>query len=170
MKKLFAASFILVFFAGCMKQNDDKKCDYLDSAVVAPQAEQDALLDSLANHGIQDATLDPSGFYYDIVDPGSGAFVSNLCTLVATYYKGGFFNGTSFDSSLVQPAVFQLAGVIDGWQKGIPLIKKGGEINLYIPPSLGYGSKDLIDTNTGDTVIPANSYLVFNIKLADLRD
>lgn len=163
MKKLllFPSILGLLFLGSCLKKSDNK-CNYNDVSIVAPQAEQDALLDSLTNHGIQ-ATLDPSGFYYTITDPGSGAFVSNLCTLIAIYYKGSFFNGQSFDSSLVQPAVFQLGQLIAGWKKGIPLLKKGGKITLYIPPSLGYGSED----RNG---IPANSYLVFDITLVDLQD
>jgi FKBP-type peptidyl-prolyl cis-trans isomerase FkpA len=169
MKKfvLFSSMLGLLSLTSCLK-NQDNKCNYNDISIVAPQAEQDALLDSLTNHGIQ-AQLDPSGFYYTITNPGSGDIVANLCTVVATYYKGGFFNGESFDSSLNQTAVFQLGGVIAGWQKGIPLIKKGGEITLYIPPSLGYGSVDKIDQD-GNIIIPANSYLVFNVTLADLQN
>lgn len=167
MKKLFAVPVVLLFLAGCLKKSDNK-CGFQDSTIVAPQAQQDALQDSLTAHGIQ-ATLDPSGFYYTIINPGSGAFVSNLCTTIAIYYKGGFFNGQTFDSSLVQPAVFQLAQLMAGWQKGIPLIKKGGEINLYIPPSLAYGTKDQTDRE-GNVVIPKNSYLVFNVTLVDLQN
>ena len=169
MKKfvLFSSMLGLLFLTGCLK-NQDNKCSYNDVSIVAPQAEQDALLDSLTNHGIQ-AQLHPSGFYYTITDPGSGAIVSNLCTTIAITYKGGFFNGQSFDSSLVQPVVFQLGQLIAGWQKGIPLIKKGGEITLYIPPSLGYGSVDKKDMD-GNVVIPANSYLVFEVTLVDLQD
>lgn len=168
MKKILSLSIItLLFLSSCLKKQDNK-CNYTDSSIVAPQAEQDALLDSLTNHGIQ-ATLDPSGFYYTITDPGSGAFVSNLCTVIAIYYKGGFFNGQSFDSSLVQPAVFQLRQLIAGWKKGIPLLKKGGKITLYIPPSLGYGAEEKKDRD-GNVVIPANSYLIFEVTLVDLQD
>jgi FKBP-type peptidyl-prolyl cis-trans isomerase FkpA len=170
MKKLVLLSPVLglLFLAGCLK-NQDNKCNYNDVSITAPQAEQDALLDSLTTHGIQTAELHPSGFYYTINDPGSGAFVSNLCTAIAITYKGGFFNGQSFDSSLVQPVVFQLGQLITGWQKGIPLIKKGGKITLYIPPSLGYGSVDKKDQD-GNVVIPANSYLIFDVTLVDLQD
>jgi len=169
MKKLLFPSLIALMFLGSCLKKGDNKCNYTDSNIVAPQAEQNALLDSLTAHGIVDAIPHPSGFYYTITNPGSGAFVSNLCTTIATYYRGGFFNGQSFDSSLVEPAAFQLGGVIAGWQKGIPLIKKGGEITLYIPPSLGFGSTDRKDMN-GNIVIPANSYVVFNITLVDLQD
>lgn len=171
MKKILSLSIIaLLFLAGCLKKqnNSDPKCTYKESTTKAPQAEQDALQDSLTAYGLH-ATLDTSGFYYTITDPGSGPAVADLCSLIAIYYKAGFFNGKSFDSSLVQPAVFQLGQLIAGWQKGIPLLKKGGKITLYIPPSLGYGAEVKKDRD-GNILIPANSYMVFDITLADLQE
>jgi peptidylprolyl isomerase/FKBP-type peptidyl-prolyl cis-trans isomerase FklB len=58
--------------------------------------------------------------------------------------------------------------VIAGWQEALPLIKKGGGITLYSPPSLGYGSKSVEDT-AGHVLIPANSNLVFRVVLADVQ-
>jgi len=53
---------------------------------------------------------------------------------------------------------FSLAGVIKGWQIGIPHINKGGTILLLIPSALGYGT-------SGTSTIPANSVLIFTIGL-----
>ena len=61
----------------------------------------------------------------------------------------------------------KLGELIPGWQKGIPLIKKGGEVKLYIPPSLGYGSQNV--TSGGVVVVPANSILIFDVQLADVQ-
>jgi FKBP-type peptidyl-prolyl cis-trans isomerase len=136
--------------------------------VVAPVSEQKALHDSLTALGIN-ATLAPSGFYYIIHQPGDGASVPAPCSTVAVYYRGGFLNGQVFDStSADNPAVFQLGRLVPGWIKGLPLIKKNGEITLYLPPALGYGYKDVKD-NSGQVVIPANSNLVFKITLLDLQ-
>lgn len=55
-----------------------------------------------------------------------------------------------------------------GWQKGLPYIKGGGKIKLYIPPSLGYGAKDVKD-DMGNVIIPANSILVFSLELTDVK-
>ncbi|MEY3433469.1 MAG: hypothetical protein RL131_1405, partial [Bacteroidota bacterium] len=41
---------------------------------------------------------------------------------------------------------------------GLPLINAGGKIKLYLPPSLGYGSRAVGS-------IPANSVLIFEITL-----
>jgi len=172
MKKLFAVSLVgtLIFAASCKKNNDTGNvgCDETPSTIVAPAAEQQALQDSLTAHGIE-ATKDSSGFFYTINNPGTDPKPKDLCSTIAASYRGGFFNGTGFDSSASgNPIIFQLFQVIPGWQKGISLVGKGANINLYIPPSLGYGSKDVTDPS-GRVVIPANSYLVFQVSVADIE-
>lgn len=166
-KNLFLLLFIFLMVAiGCKKETNNK-CGYPDSNVVAPTSEQESLHDSLTALGIN-ATLDPSGFYYTINHPGDGPSTTNLCSTLAVFYRGGFLNGKGFDStSSEKPAIFQLGQVIAGWKKGLPLIKKNGDITLYIPPSLGYGSKPYPDSD--HVVIPANSNLVFRVVLADVQ-
>ena len=169
MKKLLAVSSICLLILGsCLKTKNTNKCGFPDSTVIAPLSEQQALQDSLTAHGIQ-AILDSSGFYYTINQQGTGPFVSNLCSSIAVFYRGSFFNGNGFDStSTGNPSVFQLGNVITRWQKGIPLVSKGGDITLYIPPSLAYGATPRTDQN-GNVVIPANSYLVFRVVIADIQ-
>lgn len=167
MKKAVLPILILaVIFASCTK-ND--KCTFTDSTAVAPQSEINNLKDSLTAHGIT-ATLHPSGFYYNIVKQGSGASVSNLCANITVDYKGSLLNGNVFDSTVVNnPAYFQLGTVIVGWQKGIPLLNKDGVIDLYIPPTLGYGYKDLKNQQTGAVLIPSGSNLVFHVHVVDIQ-
>ncbi len=94
---------------------------------------------------------------------------TSLCSTVAVFYRAGFFNGKGFDSTATgAPAIFQLGQVIPGWQKALPLVAKGGDITLYIPPSLAYGSKSVKDSS-GNVVIPANSNLVFRVLIADVQ-
>jgi len=166
-KKLFFPLVIaLIVFASCSKKVNS--CGYSTSTIIAPSSEQEALHDSLTAHGI-DATLDPSGFFYNINQAGSGPSATNLCSTVSVFYRGGFLNGHGFDStSTGAPAVFQLGQVIPGWQKGLPLVAKGGDITLYIPPSLAYGSTVVKDTS-GNVVIPAHTNLVFHVLIADVQ-
>jgi len=160
---LFVASIIIT---SCVKHN---KCAYTASSITAPDTEVQALNDSLHNHGIFSATQDPSGFYYKIINAGSGTFISNLCSTVSVSYKGTYFNGTTLDSTAAnQLATFQLGQVIVGWQKGLPLISKGGEIALYIPHSLAYGPNAITD-NSGNILVPGNSYLEFDVNLVDIQ-
>lgn len=166
-KTFFVSIFAILIFAGCLKKEDT--CSYTDSTAVAPVSEQAALEDSLSVHGIT-ASLHPAGFYYKINSQGSGASVANLCTPVTVEYKGSFFNGKVFDSSMAgQPVEFELGRVIVGWQKGVPLVNSGGDITLYIPPSLAYGASPIVNPTNGETIIPANSYLVFNIHVVNIQ-
>ncbi len=165
-KFIFLGCLAVFVVVGCKK--NDTGCNLSDSSVVAPISEQEALHDSLTAHAI-DATLAPAGFYYVINKPGDGPSVTGPCSAIAVYYRGGFLNGVAFDStSAGNPAVFQLGRLVAGWIKGLPLIKKNGEITLYLPPALGYGYKDVKD-NSGQVVIPANSNLVFEITLVDVQ-
>lgn len=89
-------------------------------------------------------------------------------SVVTVEYEGRFQDGTVFDSSAShgQPLTFQLGaqGIIPGFQIGVNGMKVGGERNLAIPPSLGYGAQDIKDPE-GKVLIPANSTLIFHIKL-----
>jgi FKBP-type peptidyl-prolyl cis-trans isomerase FkpA len=168
-KHLFALFFIsFLFLESCKKNTSSSSCNFIPSTIVAPLSEQNTLHDSLTAHGLN-ATLAPSGFYYTINVHGDGPSATSLCSTLAVFYRAGFFNGKGFDSSATgTPAVFQLGRVIPGWQKGLPLIAKGGDIILYIPPSLGYGSKPVTDSSR-NVVIPANSNLVFHVVIADVQ-
>jgi FKBP-type peptidyl-prolyl cis-trans isomerase len=110
--------------------------------------------------------MDPSGFYYKINDPGTDPKPGDLCTTIAAFYRVGYFNGVGIDSTAGTPAVFLLGNVIPGWQKAIPLIGTNGNMDIYIPPSLAYGSSDY---QVGDIIIRGNSYLVFHVVLAQVQ-
>jgi len=103
-----------------------------------------------------------SGLYYQIVKPGSGSFAYPSNTRITIKYEGRLLNGDVFDNGGGQEQTFQLAQLIRGWQIGIPLIQKGGEIRLIIPPDLGYGGQSV-------GTIPANSVLDFTIQLINVQ-
>ncbi|MDE3213433.1 MAG: FKBP-type peptidyl-prolyl cis-trans isomerase [Bacteroidota bacterium] len=154
-------------FAGCLKKNTG--CSYVTSTTNAPDSEVTKLKDSLYNMGINSVTQDPSGFFYSITNMGTGNPTSNLCSTITISYKGSFLNGVAFDSTATgQTAMVQLGQLIVGWQKAIPLIGTGGDITIYLPPSLAYGYSNVND-NQGNLVIPAGSYLKFDIKLTKIQ-
>lgn len=95
-------------------------------------------------------------------------------SIVSVLYVGRLSDGTVFDSSEAhgnEPLVFQLGapGIIAGFQIGINGMKEGGERVMQIPPSLGYGGEDVTDPTSGDVIIPADSTLVFNVKLVKVE-
>lgn len=94
-------------------------------------------------------------------------------TAVSVLYVGKLSDGTVFDSSAAhgnQPLTFQLGtpGLIAGFQVGVNGMKEGGERVISIPPALGYGAQDVKDAS-GKVVIPANSTLLFDIKLVKVE-
>ena len=70
-----------------------------------------------------------------------------------------------------QPLTFVLGAersMTPGFQIGVVGMKVGGERLITIPPPLGYGNQNVKDS-TGKVVIPANSTLVFDIKLVQVQ-
>lgn len=165
MKKVFCFLPVL-FLIVLMSCNKDQKCGFTDSNKTAPETEQNALQDSLEKYNIS-ANLAPAGFFYRILDPGTDGIVSNLCSKITVTYWGGFFNGKGFDSTAT-PVPYLLGQLMIAWQKAIPLVKGGGEINIYVPPSLGYGDRNVSD-GLGKVIIPAHSYLVFKVQVKSIE-
>lgn len=160
---LVACALFSVSLVSCLKK--DSGCSYRIENSLAPTSEEQAIQSYLSTNNIT-ATRHSSNMYYEIVSPGSGT-APNLCSTILIKYTGKLANGSVFDSQ--NNAVFTLGSLIDGWKIGIPLIKKGGQIRLYIPPTLGYGSRDIKDNTTGAVIIPGNSILIFDITLIDLE-
>ena len=97
---------------------------------------------------------------------GSGAAAKNGNCLTVQYYGTLASDGTLFDEDFTKATGIELqlgAGrVIKGWDQGLVGMKVGGMRRLVIPPSLGYG-------NTAQGTIPANSTLVFVVKLLNIQ-
>lgn len=157
--KFFLILALPFLLAACSKSNNSS-CTYTTTTAKAPAAEVTALKAWLDANSLT-YSEDPSGICYKITTAGSGA-VPNVCSDVTVKYVGKTTtSSTPFDQNL-SGTTFTLGGLIPGWQIGIPLIKKGGSIILYIPPSLGYGS-------VANGPIPANSYLIFTIDLVNVQ-
>ena len=111
------------------------------------------------------STKTTSGVYYRDIVVGTGALVTTGQTL-AMHYTGWLANGTQFDTNgATDPAfsfVLGTGNVIAGWHLGITGMRVGGQRQLIIPPSLGYGAQ-----NYG--TIPGNSILVFNVTIVSAK-
>ena len=160
MKKILFIVSTLVVFGSCIK-NEDFECDYDTCRFTAPASEVQSVETYLSSNNIT-ATKHCSGVYYTIDTLGTGKY-AEPCSSVSVTYVGRRTNGNIFDQSN-GIATFDLSRLITGWRNTLPLIKEGGTITLYIPPSLGYGSQDIKDAN-GNVVLPANSILIFQIGL-----
>ena len=147
MKKylLLLAVFVTVFLS-CSK-------DSFDPAKQATK--DDAAIQAYISANNITATKDPSGVYYQVITPGTGAYPT-VNSLINVNYTGKLLNGTVFDSGSINSAA--LNSLVKGWQYGLPHINTGGRILLIIPSALGYG-------NTTAGSIPANSVLIFTVDL-----
>lgn len=105
----------------------------------------------------------PGGLIIEELKIGDGYEVRPGGSVVALYHGTRKTDGKVFDSAFErgEPIAFPLAGVIAGWQQGVPGMKVGGIRRLTIPAALGYGAAG------AGTDIPPNTDLVFVIQLVD---
>jgi FKBP-type peptidyl-prolyl cis-trans isomerase FkpA len=150
MKYFLGLLFLAVMGISCSK--NESGCAEVN--IKAPDAEIAALRAYITGSGIT-ATEDPRGFFYTIDVAGTGK-KPTACSDVTVNYAGRLTNGTQFDAGT--DVSFNLSQLIVGWQQGIPLLNEGGTMTLYLPPSLAYGPNAV-------GIIPANSILIFTIKL-----
>ncbi len=139
----------LIFVSSCKKQEDEINYDTIDRVKIQ---------EYIKDHNL-DVDSTSSGLYYVIEKPGIGQ-TPGLYSNVKIKYKGYLLTGKIFDEAK-SSVVLNLSHVIKGWQEGIPKFKEGGEGVLLIPSKLGYGGQA-----NGD--IPANSVLIFEIKLEEV--
>lgn len=165
LKNTLIASLMVILLSSCLKDKENE-CNYDPCLFKAQDSEVATLQAHITSNNIT-ATKHCSGFFYRIENEGTGDRPV-ACSNVAARYRGTFLNGTLLDQS-ANPVVFSLGNVVRGWTNGVPLIKEGGRIVLYIPPSLAYGAQDYIDPRTGNVVVPGNSYLVFEIDLVEVQ-
>lgn len=104
-----------------------------------------------------------SGLQYQIIKEGTGK-VPTANSTVKVNYEGKLTDGKVFDSSFArkEPVELPLGSTIPGWIEGLPLIKEGGSMMLYVPAKLGYGEQAVGS-------IPANSVLIFKIDLIQVK-
>jgi peptidylprolyl isomerase len=102
----------------------------------------------------------------DIVK-GKGPAAKPGDTVIVNYVGVTFSTGEEFDASwdTGQPYPVQLGAgdVIEGWEKGLLGIKKGGRRELIIPPEQAYGAKGAPPS------IGPNETLVFVIDALEIQ-
>jgi len=133
MKKVaLILSLALVGLTGCSEIGDDMSSN--------------TLVQVTANAGEAPTITAPTGdaptdlIAQDVI-VGSGAEVVATSTLTLHYTLMKWSDGSILESSWSSgtPSTFQLSGLIQGWQQGLPGAKVGGRRLLVIPPALGYG-------------------------------
>ncbi len=151
-----------VALSGCLKSDVVQTSNCQSGSAGTPTAEEMTALQAyITSNGIT-ATQHASGtFFYRIVTQGTGA-TPTLANTVTVKYTGSLTNGTIFDQNTTG-ASFLLSSLIIGWQRGLPLIQKGGTIILYLPAALAYGCSSSVPG------IPPGSITIFSIELIDIQ-
>lgn len=145
MRYLFFVLLTLGFLTGCNKEEKRAEADDL------------TIQEYIKDNGL-DAFATGSGLYVVIDNPGTGTACGPSST-VEVNYSGYYTNHMVFDAH--DGAVLSLQSVIEGWQEGIPHFREGGSGKLLIPSALAYGNK-------GNSTIPPNTVLIFDIELVDV--
>ncbi|KAF8135779.1 hypothetical protein EV363DRAFT_1429479 [Boletus edulis] len=84
---------------------------------------------------------------------------------VGMRYIGKFLDGKVFDKNTKGKAFFFKLGqgdVIKGWDVGVAGMQIGGEREIVVPPSMGYGNRKMDG-------IPSGSTLKFEVKLLEIK-
>ncbi|MDD4199664.1 MAG: FKBP-type peptidyl-prolyl cis-trans isomerase [Paludibacter sp.] len=98
-----------------------------------------------------------SGLCYRMIHEGYYA-KPNIESVIYVKYSGKLITGESFENKTIY---LRLSTMSKGWKEGLPKIREGGRLILYIPAKLGYG-------DDGSGAIPPYSTLIFDIELKDV--
>lgn len=147
-----------LFLTGCRDKCDSEPNLNVDQTQLAADiAEIDAYLESKDI----EAEVHPSGLRYSITREGTGNRPGPCDNIVATFGGKLISNGFEFSPNEGVPvSLGNLDNLITGWQIGIPLIKQGGRVVLYIPSVYSYGA-----AGRPSGGIPTNANLEFEILL-----
>lgn len=120
-----------------------------------------------------DTVTTTTGVRYRELQVGTGAAVQS-CQGVSLRYTAMLENGTVIDSLETGRAFTFVLGrdgerSIPGFEEGLLGIRVGGQRRLIIPPALGYGAEPQRNPNTGVVVIPANSTLIFDVRVLQVE-
>jgi FKBP-type peptidyl-prolyl cis-trans isomerase len=107
-----------------------------------------------------------SGVYVRDIAVGEGPEVGPN-DQVSLHYAGWLSDGTQFDATVPPSTPLSVrlgeGNMIKGWERGIPGMRVGGQRQLVVPPSMGYGSARRPN-------IPPRSVLVFVIEVVSRPD
>ena len=128
------------------------------------QFQQDtaSIKDFLVENNIDDAFEHESGIWYTVEEEGSGAVPTPYDAVTFDYELRTLANasGTPIESNtLTDRFIWEL---VQGLRIGFQLMNEGSSYTFYLPSGMCYGT-----SSQGN--IPANSNLVFKIKLKTIR-
>ena len=156
MKKLLTLGLLPFLLISCTKKTEPAPA----CTDVLPSTEEAAMIAYCTDNSIV-YTKDPSGIFYQILDPGTAPHPATTSTITVNYV-GKFLDGTILDQSTA-PYTNKLNSLIQAWQIALPFIGKGGHIKMVAPSSLCYGCEGYPGT------VDPNTILFFEVTLVDVQ-
>lgn len=168
--------FCILAFYGCNKNDDLEEEARLREEAYDRQLAADTVIikNYIATNNITNAKRAPSnsGLYYAVQTPGTGikAIVGKE---VVTHYTLRNLEGDTLDTShnprpgktVAEPLIFRLgySNLIFGYQESVSLMQVGEKTTFFLPSGLAYGT-------VAQEKIPANSVLIFDIELLQVKE
>ena len=162
---------------------EERKIEFIDSIAKVAQANADGNWMRVLSFKLTDKDMEGNVVEHDVDDyvychietKGTGTVHPLFTDTVSVNYRGrliptlSFPEGKIFDQSykgalnpeVNVPSNFNVNGVVIGWSSVLQQMVTGDTWRVYIPASLGYGSKKQTD-------IPAHSALIFDINLVKI--
>ena len=167
---ILIAAVAVLGVAACGDDDDDSAGPVEQETATQTETtpSEDALKDTSTKPEIPKPTgIPPRKLVKQDIVKGKGPGATPGDTVTVNYVGLNFSNGVEFDSSWDSGQAFPVqlgAGmVIEGWDKGLVGIKKGGRRMLTIPPEMGYGERGV------PGVIPPGATLVFEVELLGVK-
>ncbi len=155
-----------------IKSMDEMQKEMQQKALTQMSTDDKLLQDYFAKNNLKPEKT-ASGMYYSITTPGKGE-TAKPGQMVSMNYIGKTLEGKQFDANMDEnfkpipgkEFSFPLGAgrVIKGWDEGVQLLNKGAKANFYIPSPLAYGPQAM------GPELPANSVLVFNVEVLDIKE
>jgi FKBP-type peptidyl-prolyl cis-trans isomerase FkpA len=103
-----------------------------------------------------------SGLQYIIVEEGTGE-QPNEKAIITVHQRCQLINSTTIEDTYKEnkPSEVKIDELIEGYQEGVQLMKKGARYKFFIPSELAWGK------NGSGSKIPPYSVLIFDVKLID---
>ena len=103
-----------------------------------------------------------SGLQYIIIEKGEGSQPDNN-SIIIVHQRCQLVNGSTIEDTYKEnePSEVTIEELIEGYQEGVQLMKKGARYKFYIPNELAWGK------NGTGSKIPPYSMLIFDVKLID---
>lgn len=142
------------------------------------EIDQELIEQYLANNNLT-AEITPEGLYYIITEEGKGPLAQRGQTISVNYELmliDGTYVDTTFEEIAKEQGIWrknrvpyqpysvevETGNAIPGWHIAMKLMRKGSKAKLLIPSRLGYQRRPKAG-------IPANSVMVYEIEVVDLK-